>query len=90
VNRRPATWLQSRPFFASLQAMPPPPEHGPGPDFVAARPRSATAAANAGFVAIDFGTSNSAVALPRAEGGVQLVTLENGLQTMPTAVLMAA
>ncbi len=33
------------------------------------------------FVAIDFGTSNSAVALPRAAGaggGVQLVALEQG------------
>jgi hypothetical chaperone protein len=39
-----------------------------------------------GFVAIDFGTSNSAVALPRAEGGVRLVELEPGQPTMPTAV----
>ena len=39
-----------------------------------------------GFVAIDFGTSNSAVALPRAEGGVRLVELESGQLTMPTAV----
>ena len=29
-----------------------------------------------GFVAIDFGTSNSAVALPRPQGGVRLVELE--------------
>ncbi len=39
-----------------------------------------------GFAAIDFGTSNSAVALPRAGGGVRLVELEPGFQTMPTAV----
>lgn len=39
-----------------------------------------------GFVAIDFGTSNSAVARPRAGGGVQLVALEGGEPTMPTAV----
>ena len=41
-----------------------------------------------GFVAIDFGTSNSAVALPRddAAGGVKLVELEPGYPTMPTAV----
>jgi hypothetical chaperone protein len=48
-------------------------------------PRSAP-----GFVAIDFGTSNSAVALPRrgsAPGqGVQLVRLEAAHATMPTAV----
>ncbi|MDO9092259.1 MAG: Hsp70 family protein [Rubrivivax sp.] len=43
-----------------------------------------------GFVAIDFGTSNSAVALPRAEGGVRLVELELGQPTMPTAVFYRA
>ena len=43
-----------------------------------------------GFVAIDFGTSNSAVALPRAEGGVRLVELEAGQPTMPTAVFYRA
>ncbi len=43
-----------------------------------------------GFVAIDFGTSNSAVALPRAEGGVRLVELEVGQPTMPTAVFYRA
>ncbi len=44
-----------------------------------------------GFVAIDFGTSNSAVALPRAEGaGVRLVALEPGHPTMPTAVFYRA
>jgi hypothetical chaperone protein len=54
------------------------------------RERSASSASGptgpAGFVAIDFGTSNSAVALPRAEGGVRLVELEAGHVTMPTAV----
>lgn len=35
--------------------------------------------------AIDFGTSNSAIALP-AERGVRLVELEPGYRTMPTAV----
>ena len=43
-----------------------------------------------GFVAIDFGTSNSAVALPRPEGGVRLVELESGQFTMPTAVFYRA
>ena len=43
-----------------------------------------------GFVAIDFGTSNSAVALPQAEGGVRLVELEPGQPTMPTAVFYRA
>ena len=43
-----------------------------------------------GFVAVDFGTSNSAVALPRAEGGVRLVALEAGQPTMPTAVFYRA
>ncbi len=47
-----------------------------------------------GFAAIDFGTSNSAVALPRrgdsAGQGVQLVTLEPGHVTMPTAVFYRA
>lgn len=38
------------------------------------------------FVAIDFGTSNSALALPQAEGGVRLLELEPGQLTMPTAV----
>ena len=42
-----------------------------------------------GFVAIDFGTSNSAVALPQADG-VRLVALEGGLPTMPTAVFYRA
>ena len=41
---------------------------------------------NPAAVAIDFGTSNSAVALPLAQGGVRLVELEAGQPTMPTAV----
>ena len=46
-----------------------------------------------GFVAIDFGTSNSAVALPVAESSharVRLVELEPGYPTMPTAVFYRA
>ncbi len=40
--------------------------------------------------AIDFGTSNSAVALPRASAeGVELVALEGGFTGMPTAVFYA-
>jgi len=39
--------------------------------------------------AIDFGTSNSAIALPQDAGGVRLVPLENGQPTMPTAVFYA-
>jgi hypothetical chaperone protein len=42
-----------------------------------------------GYCAIDFGTSNSALALPRAQGGVELVALEDGLTSMPTAVFYA-
>ena len=38
------------------------------------------------FCAIDFGTSNSAIALPRAGQPVQLVAVEDGQPTMPTAV----
>jgi hypothetical chaperone protein len=37
------------------------------------------------FCAIDFGTSNSAIAIP-TETGMRLVELEPGHQTMPTAV----
>lgn len=40
---------------------------------------------NNDFCAIDFGTSNSAIALPGADG-VRLVELEPGYRTMPTAV----
>jgi hypothetical chaperone protein len=39
--------------------------------------------------AIDFGTSNSAIALPDAAGGVALVELEPGHTSMPTAVFYA-
>jgi hypothetical chaperone protein len=42
------------------------------------------------FAAIDFGTSNSAVALPVAAGGVRLIELERGFPTMPTAVFYRA
>src|SRR3984885_3404295 len=38
------------------------------------------------FCAIDFGTSNSAIAVPDAAGGMRLVELEAGHTTMPTAV----
>src|SRR5947208_10656043 len=38
------------------------------------------------YCAIDFGTSNSAIAIPAEEGGMQLVELERGYRTMPTAV----
>ena len=40
------------------------------------------------YCAIDFGTSNSAIALP-TDDGVRLVALEAGLRTMPTAVFYA-
>jgi hypothetical chaperone protein len=39
--------------------------------------------------AIDFGTSNSAIALPNDAGGVTLVELEPGHSSMPTAVFYA-
>ncbi len=45
---------------------------------------------SAGFAAIDFGTSNSAIALPRGERSVRLVELEPGHATMPTAVFYRA
>lgn len=38
------------------------------------------------FCAIDFGTSNSAIAVSRPGGGVALVDVEHGQRTMPTAV----
>jgi hypothetical chaperone protein len=41
------------------------------------------------YCAIDFGTSNSAVALPGAAGVVELVPLETGFTGMPTAVFYA-
>ncbi|HRD97809.1 MAG TPA: Hsp70 family protein, partial [Rubrivivax sp.] len=49
-----------------------------------------SAAPRQGFVAIDFGTSNSAVALPQGTAGVRLVELEPGHPTMPTAVFYRA
>ena len=47
------------------------------------------AKAAAPVCAIDFGTSNSAIALSVPGGGVQLVELEPGQRTMPTAVFYA-
>jgi hypothetical chaperone protein len=38
------------------------------------------------FCAIDFGTSNSAIAIPDGASGMRLVELEPGYLTMPTAV----
>jgi len=38
------------------------------------------------FCAIDFGTSNSAIAIPDGDAGMRLVELEPGHKTMPTAV----
>ncbi|HEX7438826.1 MAG TPA: Hsp70 family protein [Caldimonas sp.] len=38
------------------------------------------------YCAIDFGTSNSAVAIPDGAGAMRLVELEAGFTTMPTAV----
>ena len=43
-----------------------------------------------GFAAVDFGTSNSAIALPAGPRGVRLVELEPGHATMPTAVFYRA
>lgn len=42
------------------------------------------------FCAIDFGTSNSAIAIPDPAGGMRLVELEAGHATMPTAVFYFA
>ena len=42
------------------------------------------------FCAIDFGTSNSAIAIPHGDGDMRLVELEPGHQTMPTAVFYFA
>jgi hypothetical chaperone protein len=42
------------------------------------------------YCAIDFGTSNSAIAVPDAAGGMRLVELEPGHTTMPTAVFYFA
>jgi hypothetical chaperone protein len=38
------------------------------------------------FCAVDFGTSNSAIAIPARDGGMALVPVEAGQPTMPTAV----
>ncbi|MBW8829223.1 MAG: Hsp70 family protein [Burkholderiales bacterium] len=38
------------------------------------------------YCAIDFGTSNSAIAIPAPAGAMRLVELERGHSTMPTAV----
>jgi hypothetical chaperone protein len=46
-------------------------------------------AAAPSFCAIDFGTSNSGIALPHGAAGVRLVELEPGHRTMPTAVFYA-
>jgi hypothetical chaperone protein len=46
--------------------------------------------APAPWCAIDFGTSNSAIALPAGDAGVRLVPLESEHVTMPTAVFYAA
>ncbi|MFT7722591.1 MAG: Hsp70 family protein [Roseateles sp.] len=43
-----------------------------------------------GFCAIDFGTSNSAVAVPGPDGAMRLIELEPGQRTMPTAVFYFA
>ena len=42
------------------------------------------------YCAIDFGTSNSAIGVPGAEGQITLVELEPGHRTMPTAVFYFA
>ncbi|MEO6277159.1 Hsp70 family protein [Roseateles sp.] len=42
------------------------------------------------FCAIDFGTSNSAIAVPDSAGAMHLVELEPGQRTMPTAVFYFA
>ncbi len=52
----------------------------------ATRPHSEVGAA----CAIDFGTSNSAIAAPAADGSMALVPLEDGATTMPTAVFYLA
>ena len=49
-------------------------------------PRSAAPPSPAPFCAIDFGTSNSAIAIPAEGGGMALVEVEPGRRTMPTAV----
>jgi hypothetical chaperone protein len=44
---------------------------------------------NGAWCAIDFGTSNSALAIPDGVDGVRLLALEGDAQTMPTAVFYA-
>ena len=41
---------------------------------------------NPSFCAIDFGTSNSAIAVSRGGGRMELVELEAGQRTMPTEI----
>ncbi|NPD17089.1 Hsp70 family protein [Xinfangfangia sp. D13-10-4-6] len=41
---------------------------------------------NPAWLAVDFGTSNTAVALPGAGGGVRRIAIEAGSDTLPTAV----
>jgi hypothetical chaperone protein len=41
------------------------------------------------YCAIDFGTSNSGIAVPQPGGGVRLLEIEPGRPTMPTAVFYA-
>ena len=56
-------------------------------------PLPMSAAAPADFCAIDFGTSNSAVAVPSSAtdgAGMRLVPLEDGQTTMPTATFYLA
>jgi hypothetical chaperone protein len=51
-------------------------------------PASLSSPSPSSFCAIDFGTSNSAIAIPRLDGSgaMRLVELEAGQTTMPTAV----
>jgi hypothetical chaperone protein len=77
--------MKSDPAVLPAQAEAPVPMPSPG------SPRSLRSAHSSFFAAIDFGTSNSAIALPAAQGpGVQLVRLEGQHPTMPTAVFYRA
>jgi hypothetical chaperone protein len=51
---------------------------------------SSDLAGHSAWCAIDFGTSNSAVAVPHGQHGVRLVPLEGEQVTMPTAVFYRA
>ena len=53
------------------------------------KPKPGTAPVGS-FCAIDFGTSNSAVVVPAANGSMRLIELEAGTPTMPTAVFYFA